>query len=153
MWPWMSSVSGTVKSLGEKWLFASFTRAHGTPSLLGVILKACTWKFLSHILRGLHLAVAVNQLKHNSHADPPKPFVEYIEKSMCFSPSFSSSRIWLMVIAVSVHLAMQAITVRETSMNAPATPVWMGVTVRMKSTDSSVCVPLVSLETSVRWAV
>lgn len=31
--------------------------------------------------------------------------------------------IWLMVIAVSVHLAMQAITVRETSMNAPATPV------------------------------
>lgn len=50
--------------------------------------------------------------------------VEYIEKKHVFlPPSFSSSRIWLMVIAVSVHLAMQAITVKETSMNAPATPV------------------------------
>lgn len=32
------------------------------------------------------MAVAVNQLKHNSHADPPKPFVEYIEKKHVFLP-------------------------------------------------------------------
>lgn len=55
-----------------------------------------------------------------------------------------------MVIAVSVHLAMQVITVRQTSMSVPATPVSTGVTVRTKSTDSSVCVPLVSLGTSAR---
>ena len=66
------------------------------------------------------------------------------------TPASMSVKIPLGAIGVSVHLAMQVITVRQTSMSVPATPVSTGVTVRTKSTDSSVCVPLVSLETSVR---
>ncbi len=81
---------------------------------------------------------------------PPVPNVSLslsLSLSLCLSV-----RIWWMDIDVCAQQALQVSTVSETWTSAPVDPVSTADAARTLSTDSSVCVHLVSQVPRVRWA-